>query len=189
MTVYVDDEPWVDIHTKIFGKSLSLPSCDNLEQLREKFLVLEHTRAKAYALACLAMRSYLSTQLKKLLERNLVSDETIQKILLQFTQQGYLKDDEWIEGFVKGQLRRHTGAQAIMFKLMNKGISKKEAERWIEQLIDPAEAQNSLRHLLATKYKKHDLSDYRAKQKVFASLMRKGFDVENIKAALNCEDL
>jgi regulatory protein len=187
LTIYVEEEPWLDIHTKIFGRNLSLPSCDSLDQLQESFLTLEYSKAKKYALACLAMRSYPSSQLQKLLERNLVSSLTIQKILQEFSRLGYLNDREWIEGFIKAQMRRHTGAQAIVAKLMHKGISKKDAEQWKERLVEPCDVRKSLMHLLNTKYKKRDLSDFREKQKVFGALMRKGFDPQSIKDALNID--
>lgn len=187
MTIYVDDEPWIDFHTKIFGSNMTLPTCETLQELREKFLALEYTKAKKYALDCVAMRSYPSTQLKKLLMRNLVSSETIQKVLQEFARLGYLNDDEWIERFIKAQLMRHVGPQMIVCKLMSKGIFHQEAERWMEKFVDPAEAQKSIRHLLKTKYKKRDLTDYREKQKVFAALARKGFDSGTIKAALHVE--
>lgn len=188
MTIYVDDEPWVDIHTKIFGRSISLPACNTMENLQEKFTALEYAKVKNYALGCLAMRSYPSTQLKKLLERNLVSSGTVQRILEDFIRLGYLNDGEWIERFVKGQLGRHIGPQKIVGKLMNKGISHKEAERYLEKFADRSETHKSIQHLLKTKYKNRNLADYREKQKVFASLARKGFDMDAIKTALNLND-
>lgn len=188
MTVYVDDEPWVDVHTKIFGRSINLPSCDSVEQLQKKFIDLEYAKARKYTLDCLAMRSYPSTQLKKLLVRNLISAETIQKVLEEFTRLGYLKDEEWIERFIQAQLGRHVGPQMIIGKLLNKGIPLREAKNWIEKTVDETVTQKSIQHLLKTKYKNRNLSDYREKQKVFAALARKGFDTESIKQNLECDE-
>lgn len=185
MTICVDDEPWQDVHVKIFGRSLSFPTCVTLEQLQEQFLTLEYTKVKKYALDCLAMRSYPSTELKKLLEKNLVTSKTIEKIIQEFSCAGYLNDDEWIERYIKAQLRRHVGPQIIISKLMKKGFTHQQAENWIGALMDVGAIQNSIEHLLKTKYKSRNLSDYREKHKVFASLARKGFDISAIKAVLD----
>lgn len=184
MTVYIDDDPWRDLHTKIFGRKVALPVCDSVANFQEKFIALEYAKAKKYALDRLAMRSYPSAQLQKLLQRNLVSTETIKKVLQEFASLGYLNDEEWIERFVKAQQGRHMGPQMIICKLMNKGISHKDAQRYIEKLSDHADTQKSIQHLLKTKYKNRNISDYREKQKVFAALARKGFDGEAIKTAL-----
>lgn len=188
MTIYVEGQPWKEIHSKIFGKNFTLPICANLEELKEKFASIEYAKAKKYALDCLARRSYPSSQLKKLLERNLISPETIKNILQDCIRLGYLNDIEWMERFVKTQLSRNLGPQAIVFKLMNKGIPLKEAEKCVDKFIDPEETNKSIQHLIKTKYKKRKLNDYKEKQKVFASLLRKGFDVTTIQKALNFEE-
>ncbi len=185
ITIYVDDEPWKDIHSKIFGRDVSLPTCHTMDELHTYFMTLEYAKAKKYALNCLAMRSYVSTQLQKLLEKNLISSSTIQKIIQEFTRLGYLNDQEWIKSFVRAQLARHIGSQTIVYKLMNKGISQHEAQRWLEELADPSETHKNIQYLLKTKYKDRNLSDYADKQKVIASLARKGFDFDMIKTAIN----
>jgi regulatory protein len=187
MTIFIDDEPWADIHRKIFGWNFSLPVSETMEKFREQFIVLEYAKAKKYALDRLAMRSYPSTQLKKLLEKNLVSAETIQKLLHDFTKLGFLNDNEWVERFVKAQLARHVGPQKIVAKLMCKGIPQKEAVHSVENFSDPMEAQKSLRHLLSTKYKNRNLADFRERQKLFAALAIKGFDSQTIQSALSLD--
>lgn len=186
-TIFIDDEPWVDTHTKIFGNSPNFPICETLEQFKEKFFALEYAKAKKYAMDRLAARSYPSVQLQKLLARNLVSSATIQKLVLEFTRLGYLNDDEWIDRFVKGQASRNIGKQKIVYKLASKGISPKLAEERVSQLLNQADAQKSIRHLMQTKYKNRNLSVFKEKQKVFAALVRKGFDIETIKQTVYLE--
>lgn len=190
-TIYVDDEPWIDVHTKIFGFNVMLPECVSLADLQEKFVALEYAKAKKYALGCLSQRSYPSSQLKKLLEKNLISSGTTQKILLECTNLGYINDAEWMERFIKAQINRHVGPKSIVCKLMSKGLSQKEAEHGIEKFSDSEATIKGIQHLLKTKYKNRELSDYREKQKVFAALVRRGFSIEVInlsfKTALDCE--
>lgn len=188
MTVFIEEEPWRDIHTKIFGRQPLLPESDSLAAFQEKFKKLEYVKAKKYALDCLALRSYLSIQMKKLLKRNLVSEETIEEILQECTRLGYLNDNEWLEGFVKRQLARHTGPQRIICQLMNKGISRVEAHKYVGMYVQANTSQHSIQHLINTKYKTRNLADYREKQKVFAALIRKGFDIQAVKDTLKVEE-
>lgn len=184
-TIYLDDDPYIDVHAKIFGKDFSFTECVSEEDFKEKFRDLEFAKAKNYALNCLAMRSYPSTQLQKLLIRHFVSLETIEKIIKEFISLGYLNDEEWIERFIQSQLKRHIGPQVILFKLMNKGIPQKKAQSYLDLLLKNSDTRASIEHLIKTKYKKRDFSDFKEKQKVFASLMRKGFDAEDVRTVIH----
>lgn len=186
-TIYVDGEPWRDIHYKIFGRSPVFPEEMEREQFHVYFISQEYAKAKKYTLDCLALRSYPSKQLEKLLERHLVSSDTIQKILADCVRLGYLNDEAWMESFVKGQLARRISPQMIIFKLMQKGISKSYAQEQVGLFSDRIQVSQSITHLLKTKYKNKNLQDFKEKQKVFGALMRKGFSPEDIKQALKNE--
>lgn len=184
LTIYIDDEPWGNIHTKIFGRNPTFPASDSLDDFNEKFKVQEYSKAMKYSLDCLSRRSYPTAQLKNLLLRNFVSLETIEKILVECMRLGYLNDEEWIQRFIKGHLAKHEGSQKILMKLRSKGISSKIVEKYLTNLVDQTDVQKSIEHLLKTKYRKRDLSDFREKQKVFAALVRKGFAFEAISECL-----
>jgi len=186
-TVYIDGEPFRDIHCKIFGKSPVFPEEMEREKFQLYFLSQEFTKAKKYTLDCLALRSYPSKQLEKLLERHLISTDTIQKILADCIRLGYLNDEAWMESFVRGQLARRISPQMIIFKLMQKGIPKKTAQEQVGLFSDQIQVSESITHLLKTKYKNKNLKDFKEKQKVFGALMRRGFSPEDIKQALQTE--
>lgn len=183
LSLCIDDEPWAYVHKKIFGPSPTFPSADTLETFKEKFYTLEYARAKKYALDRLASRSYPTSQFKKLLERNLVTSLTIEKVTQECVRMGYLNDNEWIQRFVLSQSKKHLGSQAILMKLRTKGIPQATAEKYLEQFIDVKDEHKSIEYLLNTKYKKRDLKDFRERQKVFAALSRKGFGHETIQSA------
>lgn len=184
-TIIIDDEPWMDIHTKIFGRNPSFSFSEFPDNFKEKFFALEYSLAKKYALDCLGRRSYPIAQLKKLLTRNLVSANTIEKVIEDFIRLGYLNDNEWIQRFVKSQLAKHIGPQMILAKLRAKGISQEAAEKYLELLVNHNDSRKSIYHLLNTKYKKRNFVDFREKQKVFQALARKGFDAESILSVLH----
>lgn len=127
-TIFIEEEPWVDFHTKIFGKTFKIPSCSSLADFENYFFSLEYTKAKKYVLDRLSQRNYPSMQLEQLLSKCFVSKSNINKILNEFIQQGYINDQEWIERFVEGQVRKGISPKGILYKLMNKGLKSFEGK-------------------------------------------------------------
>lgn len=187
LVVEVEGEHWKDIHIKIFGKNpFFFKNCSSWNELETQFKETEYRQAKNYALKRLAAKSQPSIDLKKNLESCLVTSSTIQRILDECSLAGYLNDQEWIERFIQGQLSKKIGPQMIRMKLKVKGIPSHILDPIFNQLIEASDCKEQILHLLKTRYKSKNLSNLREKQKVIASLMRRGFDYSQVKEALNC---
>jgi regulatory protein len=93
---------------------------------------------------------------------------------------GVIDDEAWVASFVRSQSKR-CGLRIIQQKLRAKGIS---ADTSSFAGDSPAAENEAILHLLNTRYRKKDLSQTKEKQKVIASLMRKGFAYQQIIAAL-----
>lgn len=173
---YVDGEFWREVHVGIFGKRIDFPACAAIAEAEVEFKKREQAGAKNYALRLLAMRSYPSSQLTKSLQRRLVSEDTAEAVTEWCKQQGYVSDEEWIKSFVRTQQARRVGPQRIKQKLFQKGISRAKAEA----AVQGCSQKEQIQHLLQTRYQKADLKIPKEKQKVIASLMRKGFEYDAI---------
>lgn len=144
----------------------------------------EFRKAKIYALKRLSSKAYLTKELRDSMLRKEFLPEHIERILDECRQLGYLNDNEWLDGFVRGQLSKKRGPQAIASKLYQKGFSREKIQAVVAALKDGHSQIDHIRDLLKSKYKKKDLSDYKEKQKVIASLARRGFSFDDILAAL-----
>jgi regulatory protein len=184
-TLFVDMQPWRDIHTTIFGRKPRFPKCATLNEWEAQFQELEYRAAKQYALRRLSVKSYLISELHKSLEDRFISEKNIQRVIQDCVNFGFLNDQKWLEGFVRTQLGRRLGPQAIMMKLRAKGFSQEQAHEALSQLDTREGQQERIQHLLSTRYRKRDLSDYSTRQKVIASLIRKGYSFSEIKAAMS----
>lgn len=142
----------------------------------------DYTIAKRYALKRLSSQSLHSAQLRKILHEKQVSDDIINQIIVEFQRLGFLNDPEWIQSYIRGHSKRH-GPRSILAKLRLKGIAREEVEETLHSMSDSDTQKESILNLLKTRYKSRDLSDYKEKQKVIASLMRKGFDFDAIQNA------
>ncbi len=175
--IHYEDELLKKMHLSIIGSGGSLPSfCESKERLLSQLAEMEATGARQWALKKIASQPVLSKQLEKSLYERSVSRATVEQIISDFKRLGYLNDEEWIASFVRVQKLKKVGPQMIVQKLKMKGAP--------EELIAPHMEDNStkerIKELLATKYAKRDLSDYKERQKVVASLARKGYSFEDV---------
>lgn len=185
LNLYVDEELWREIHTAIFGRKPKLPmNCQSLNELKEQFAILEYRAATVYVLKRLSMKPYLTAELEKRMEERLVSSETIQRVITECQRLGYLNDQEWLDSFVRRHLARNLGPMAILMKLRAKGISQTIAQQLLDKFDHGEGRKERIHHLLATRYRSRDLSDFHTREKVIASLIRKGFSFSDIKDAI-----
>lgn len=173
LTLWIDEEPWREIHTTIFGRR---PRFENLDQ----FAPLEYKCAKNYALKRLSLKNQPSTELRKALLERLVSTETTQKIVDEMIQYGYINDHDWISSFIRVQKAKKMGPRAIEQKLRMKGIPVDQITYAMQEHDSSLSQKERIIDLLNTRYKNRNLSDYKEKQKVIASLVRKGYDLDDI---------
>lgn len=176
-TAYWEGEPVRDIHLFIFGKLTAETTPDDLVDL-------EYAGAKRYALRKLAKRGLAVAQLKKLLKKYLVSEETVERLMAEFIEKSYLDDDAWIESFVRVQFARKYGPGAIRQKLLSKGISLAEIEKVLRNMDSSESRLGRIKSLLQARYRNRDLSCLKERQKVIGALLRKGFAFEDINESL-----
>jgi regulatory protein len=170
--IVIEGECWKEVHPTIFGKKPLFPPFkpDNLQEIFDAY---ETRRVKSYLLWLLSRQSYHSDQLKKMLREKLVQPKTIDAALDNLQKGGYLDDEGWLKSFI-GTQKKRMGLPLIQAKLRAKGIRVNSVEFGIEDEGD------AIRHLLETRYHSKDLSDFKIRQKVIASLMRKGFKYSSI---------
>ena len=185
ITIFVDGEPWREVHRSIFGRRPSIPKgCESLNELNEQFAEIEYRAAFLYALRRLSLKAHHITELKKNLETRLVSPSATQQVITECQRLGYLNDQEWLESFVRGNLAKNLGPHAILRKLRARGFSYEMAAQVLQSLDNAESQKDRVLHLLNTRFRSKDLSDYHTKEKVFASLIRKGFPLSEIHSAL-----
>ena len=184
-SLIVDEDPFRDIHASIFGRSPELSKCRSLGELETLLDVLEYKGAKNYALKRLSIKSQPSTEMEKALKERLVSEKNRSRVIEEFVSLGYLNDNEWIERFIRLQTLKKQGPKTIFQKLKAKGLNDDQIIPILEDHTSPESQQEQITALLNGKYKSRDTTDYNQKQKVIASLLRKGFEFEQILKAID----
>lgn len=149
-----------------------------LEELEVELEEIEKKGVKRYALNRLAAKGYHSEELQRLLLRKGASFPVIALVLQECRDSGFINDLQWIESTVNRLQREKKGANFISQKLKGMGISDREILPFLQKVKDGEEV--SIRRLIETKYRNRNLLDSKEKQKVIASLARKGFSFCNI---------
>lgn len=188
LTILLDGEPWREVHAGIFGKKPGLPSiCQSEEAFEELFAKVEVQMAKRYALKRLSLQNLLSDSLARSLKEKLVSRQAVDAVIGELSSLGWLNDQEWTASFVRGQSSKKMGPRAIAGKLASKGVRGERLEAALAEAWNKGEQGEQIASLLKGKYRTRDLSDFKERQKVIASLVRRGFELPVILSTLSID--
>lgn len=186
--ILIDGQEWREVHRTIFGRHPVFPPISSENDLVSLFNALEYRRVRAYVLWRLSSQSYHSEQLIKVLRDRLVQSHTALRVIQEFREMGFLDDESWVENYIRSQKKRY-GLRYIFNKLQLKGISSETIQRLEIDWKDPNEEIEAIRHLIKTRYRSKDFSDFKTRQKIIASLARKGYSFEQIQVVIRQERL
>lgn len=181
--ILIDGEKWREVHRAIFGRKPIFPSISTENDMQPLFDTFEYRRVKNYVLWRLSTQSYHSEQITKLLRDRLVQDHTIEQVIQEYREMGFLNDESWLQSFMSTQQKRYS-LRLILNKLHGKGFSSETIQRLANDWKNPDEELQAIQHLIKTRYRSKDLKDYKSRQKVMASLARKGYAFDQIQIAL-----
>ena len=183
LEIVVDGEPCQIIHTAVFGKNPRLPDIQAGQGWSEVFEAWEYKRAKGYVIWRLSSQSYHSQQLARLLRERYVSAETIERVLQECQEWGYLDDSAWLASFVARHRQRLSG-RALIAKLRSKGLDADALQAVPELCGDANDEIAAVQQLLETRYRSKSLTEPASKKKVIASLLRRGYSYELVREAI-----
>lgn len=162
------DRYWFVNHFK------TLTRCLDEEALKSLWPDLEKKVIETGVMRLLSRKGYFSLELRRKLQERKFSEEAITYILEKCERLGYLDDEREKERLIRQEKQKGKGPRFIAHKLKTKGVKGEMEYNQTEMLA----------HLLKTRYRKYDLTDYQHKQKVALSLQRRGFDFELISALI-----
>jgi len=139
-----------------------------------------YREAKGYAIRCLALRAHASAELAAKLRRRQIPDTLVHALLKELTQDGYLDDKAWVEGFIQRESGKRHGVMVISQKLKAKGIKN-------IPVLNPEEELEPLLTWLKRQPAPED------RRKLIAKLARRGYRLETIfeafrRLAINLEE-
>ncbi len=172
-----DGEFWREVSKWLFWRELNKFSSQlTWEEFLGQYQALEQKLAKRQAIAYLAKRSYLSTDLERKLLAQGLSPEATRTAIAHCQEKGYINDQQQIARLIAKQQRKGLGAKAIHFKLRQ----KKVPEGLLQQGLKKTELseKEALEQWLRKHERKIPRNNPLEKKKLMAKLMRRGFSAD-----------
>lgn len=150
-------------------------------------LAYERSRAKSSALRWLSRRGMATGELGRKLRDRGFSDRTVLRIIADLARVGLLNDTEYAASYVSSRmLQRPCSRRLLVQELTRKGIRQEDAEAAAGQAYGPEGEQKTAESLLRKKMAQLKGEDPRkARNKCAAFLVRRGFDWDVIRGALD----
>lgn len=143
----------------------------------------EIRRAKLRALRLLTVMDRTEANLRDKLAASFDA-EAVEAAVKYVKSYGYLDDERYVKNYIESMSRTKSRRQIEQELLYKKGISREAAEKGFEaaEMADTAEV---IRTFMKKRHIEPGNCDYEQKQKFFAYMMRKGFQIEDLKSVFD----
>lgn len=139
----------------------------------------EIRRAKLRALHLLTAMDRTEANLREKLSASYCED-TVETAIEYVKSFGYLDDERYVRNYIESKSRTKSRKQIEQELIFQKGVSKEAVQRGFEnaQMADITEV---IQKYMQKKRIIPENCDYEQKKKFFAYMMRKGFQIEDLK--------
>jgi regulatory protein len=152
---------------------------EDTEEKSEKEIKDEIRRAKLRALHLLTAMDRTEAQLREKLQAS-YCEETVETAIEYVKSFGYLDDERYVRVYIESKSRSKSRKQIEQELIFRKGVSKEAVDRGFEN-AEVADVSEVILKYIQKKRIDPKNCDYEQKQKFFAYMMRKGFQIEDLK--------
>lgn len=149
------------------------------EEKSEDELKDEVRRAKLRALHLLTAMDRTEANLREKLQAS-YCEEAVETAIEYVKSFGYLDDERYVRVYIESKSRTKSRKQIEQELIFNKGVSKEAVQRGFEK-AQMADITEVIQKYMQKKRIDPKNCDYEQKQKFFAYMMRKGFQIEDLK--------
>lgn len=149
------------------------------EKKSEKELKDEIRRAKLRALHLLTAMDRTEANLREKLQAS-YGEEAVETAIEYVKSYGYLDDERYVKNYIESKSRTKSRRQIEQELIFRRGISKEAVARGFET-AQMAEVTEVIQKYLQKRKIDPTNCDHEQKQKFFAYMMRKGFQIEDLK--------
>ena len=149
------------------------------EELSEAEVKDEIRRAKLRALHLLTAMDRTEAKLREKLEAS-YCEEAVEAAVAYVKEYGYLDDERYVKVYIESKSRTKSRKQIEQELIFQKGVSREAVEHGFEN-AELADVSEVIRKYMQKKKINPENCDYEQKQKFFAYMMRKGFQIDDLK--------
>lgn len=135
------------------------------------------------AVSLLAVRARTERELRDALHQCAYSEAVIDRVISRMNEAGYIDDADFASQWAASRTGKGLGTRRIVMELRQKGVDAEQIEQALGQ-IDEKERMESALRAAQKAARGRELSSPADRQKVFAALMRRGYDSSSAKKAI-----
>ncbi len=140
-------------------------------------------KARASALASLAMREHSVKELSEKLQRKSYQPDSITTVIQECLQSNYLDDERFAEMYCRNRARKGFGPNKIRHELKLKGVSSTSIQQAFYQ--EDLDFDHVVAQAYAKKFRDAPIKDIKDKLKRQNYLYNRGFDLELIRTVID----
>ncbi len=140
---------------------------------------LQLHKAKLKALRLLERMERTEAQLRDKLLQAEFEPELVEQAIAYVKSYGYLDDERYVRNYIEVRQSQKSRRQLEQELQYRKGVPKELIQKVYEEL-EPADEKVLIRRLLEKKYYDPQTCEERERQRLIASLLRKGFQMRDI---------
>lgn len=183
--ISLDEQLWGVLNLRTLLAILPFSEQEELSsETAEKLIDTMKKKAWWQITEYLAKSEHSTKQAIDYLKRKHYHPDIISECISLCTEKQYLNDSRFAEILIRSLLERGKSKRSILQKLHEHNIASSIYEPILQDTDEPEEYKDRIISLMSDLIRKHqDLPKHKCKEKVFASLYRKGFDLDDISAA------
>lgn len=151
----------------------------SVKELTEKEIKDEVRRAKLRALHLLTAMDRTEAMLREKLVAS-YCPQAVEAAVAYVKTYGYLDDERYVKNYIESKSRSKSRRQIEQELYFRKGISREDIERGFDT-AEVSDVTEVVEKYLRKRRIDPQNCDYEQKQKFFAYMMRKGFQIEDLK--------
>ncbi len=154
------------------------------EQQAVELLDIINHQAHQQLLKYISDSEHSSRQCREYLTRKLYQKATIDKLITDFTARKFIDDARYLKLLTESLIERKKSKRAIIAKLRETRLPSELWEEMIGELFNETDNLENLKEqVLKLRVHYAELPLSKQKEKIFVSLFRKGFDLDDVQSA------
>ena len=143
-------------------------------------------KARGYAFLLLEFRSRSEKEIVERLKKKKFSPQVIRETVLFLKAKDFIDDHYFARAWVDSRRLRNFGPRRIRQELKLKGVASDIIEQQLDAGLDNYSEKNIVEKLIQNKLRRaKGLEPQKAKRRVYAYLLRRGFSADVVLEALN----
>ncbi len=183
--ISLDNELWGVLPTRTLHYLFPFAAELQIDETQAEELKTElGKRAWAQVTEYLAKSEHSEYQCRNYLNKYKFHSSIIEQCIELCKDKRYIDDTRFAGIYIRSMFERGKSKRAIIQKLREHCIPIEEVNELIREMEEPEQSRQMLQNQIAKlRYRYREEEPRKAKEKIFASLYRKGFDLEMISAA------